>query len=609
MVRAAALVSPALGLLALQPNRLTHRPVVERDGIVISAVKEGDEVIVLSRYGDSEWLLWPFFLQSNVQPSQKILRWGAIPSGFREAVKAAVYEYWKNGLPGGRPPEASTLVQLLAEIGQFLAYLTGLGVKTFAQVKPLHFGGYVSLYRDTKKADPQYMVCLFNAVELLWTFGSCDPSGLRVKPWPKSSACEQSGYSGGAREASVRTEVIPEEVLKAVHDCSWAICERAPEVLEARDAGRIIYANLSALVVRIRDAIFFLLGLATGARPQELISAEIDCLFKRVIGGVEYTFLRLYDHKTGQGEVEYLVPQKVIPLVSLLIRWSAPMRARLEKELSRLRERPPDEGANDRLQRLMRLHEVEANLRRLFLGEGTIDGPRAISFQAAYAGLKRLGAEGGVDWKFSARQMRRTFAYTIARQGQRTIRFLKWQLHHSSYRRVGMYAAAPQLDPALVEDVEDKRRPNLDPTLLEDIEDERREHKVARFDSWLDDKVPLSGGAGRRCVEIRARVFENRQALIEETADEVDIRSTGHSWCLTNAAGCGGEGLYEATLCGDCSDGVIDEEFAPVWQELYLDQESLSRDASAWGEGARHRTERSLKRCTKVLRDLNIPLP
>jgi hypothetical protein len=269
------------------------------------------------------------------------------------------------------------------------------------------------------------------------------------------------------------------------------------------------------------------------------------------------------------------------------------MRVGLEKELSKLKARPSNEGSGERLQRLMRLHEVEANLRRLFLGEGTIEGPRAISFQAAYAGLKRLGAEAGIDWKFNSRQMRRTFAYTIARQGQRTLRFLKWQLHHSSYRRVGMYAAAP----------------HVDPTLLEDIEGERRQHKVALFGSWLDDKVPLSGGAGRRCVQIRPRVFESRRALIEETADDVDIRSTGHSWCLTNAAGCGGEGLYEATLCGDCSDGVIDDEFAPVWQELYLDQESLSRDASAWGEGARQRTERSLKRCAKVLHDLNIPLP
>lgn len=56
----------------------------------------------------------------------------------------------------------------------------------------------------------------------------------------------------------------------------------------------------------------------------------------------------------------------------------------------------------------------------------------------------------------------------------------------------------------------------------------------------------------------------SRKKLIEDTADVVSIRATGHGWCLASDVGCGGQGLYEPTRCRECRNGLMDDTHVPV---------------------------------------------
>jgi len=39
-------------------------------------------------------------------------------------------------------------------------------------------------------------------------------------------------------------------------------------------------------------------------------------------------------------------------------------------------------------------------------------------------------------------------------------------------------------------------------------------------------------GAARRCIEMRASAIADRQHLVEHTGLQVNVRATGHGWCI-----------------------------------------------------------------------------
>ena len=61
-----------------------HANVYPSDTTVISSVlDDAGREVVLSRYGDDRWELWPYFQQSNVLPSGKKIDWRPIPPWMR----------------------------------------------------------------------------------------------------------------------------------------------------------------------------------------------------------------------------------------------------------------------------------------------------------------------------------------------------------------------------------------------------------------------------------------------------------------------------------------------------------------------------------------------
>ena len=57
----------------------TNEDIYPCDATVISSVlDDAGREVVLSRYGDDQWELWPYFQQSNVSPSAKKIDWRSI---------------------------------------------------------------------------------------------------------------------------------------------------------------------------------------------------------------------------------------------------------------------------------------------------------------------------------------------------------------------------------------------------------------------------------------------------------------------------------------------------------------------------------------------------
>ena len=216
----------------------------------------------------------------------------------------------------------------------------------------------------------------------------------------------------------------------------------------------------------------------------------------------------------------------------------------------------------------------------------------AMSGLAANSALKRFARAAGTDWDLAPHQMRRLYAYTFVRHRLGDMLFLKEQFKHASLNITQLYAANPQQDAAL----------------YDEILSELAIYKAGVVAQWVEKDEPLAGGAARKIKEMRANDFPGRKELLTEASMRVNIRSTGHSWCLAQDEGCGGSGIYEKGKCGDCGNGVIDRRFLPIWQEAYRHLQGLRTDAAQLGPGAVKRVERDLAQAAKVLKDLGLEI-
>jgi integrase len=578
----------AYGLLAEQPLSATDVVLEQRCNIVISAILDKDgETHVVSRYGDLIWELWPFFEQSNVAAAEKKINWTRISESFREMCKAVTYRYWMVGLPGAKPPVAATLREFTEHLVTFTRYLEGLGIRSMGDVRPLHISNYVYEQKEVKRFTLHTLVGKLLPLETLHRFADQHPEGLSFHPWPDSSSREVAGCTGHANKQAMctgKTPLIPKQVAQALFRFADDVLKGADGILDTRDASRppILYDKK---VMQIRDVCFFLLGILTGMRCEELVGIEVGAGRTVVEDGVSYHWIKSIEHKTLKGPVEYLMPSMGHEILRILERCSAPLRQRLREQLA---EYEADASAGS-VERLPQIARARSDLNRLFLGRG-YGAIGAVSGGGWQVAMKRLAAHVGVEWKLAPHQLRRLYAWTFVRHRLGNILFLKEQFKHSTLDMSQLYAANPQQDAALYDEI------------LEEV----RSQKIDIIQGWLFDDQPLAGGAGKRIMNLRAHDFQNRKVMIAETSTKLNLRSTGHAWCLAQDEGCGGAGLYEQTRCGDCGNGVIDGSFRAVWQELYRHQAELLDEIQDLGPGAAARVHRDLEKAKAVLKDLGV---
>ena len=121
-----------------------HEDIYPCDAIVISSVLDDlGRKVVLSRYGDDRWELWPYFQQSNVSPSAKKIDWRSISPWMRAECKAVTYRYWIEGLPGMRRPVVRSVLDLVQKLRMLANYLAMAGIGSWQELRPVHLAGYM----------------------------------------------------------------------------------------------------------------------------------------------------------------------------------------------------------------------------------------------------------------------------------------------------------------------------------------------------------------------------------------------------------------------------------------------------------------------------------
>lgn len=576
------MVRPDWTLLAKQPRTLQGMDAAASGQAVVSAFRLDGATVVVSRVADMKWYLWMYFGQSNVPDNKKHLDFSRVPTQFVPSLKSAFYRWWMCGMPGKVRPDASTLVAALNRVIPFVRWLDKQGVRNFGGTTALHLSSYMQSQRDRGLA-PRTLVCLLHEVQRLHRLKEHCDDGLMVNPWNGSSAALIAGFVSNGRETHVRqarTPVIREEVVSEL----FRHCECV--------VGSVTCVDRGVPDVAVRDALFFLLGITSGMRSEELLGIEIGCIRQDVVDGEKYTWLQSVEHKTKYGAGEWMVPGDAARWVAVLERWSAPLRARITELLLEAELLPMDEmSATDRAHHMKRLHRLRQDQKRLFLGlERRLGRPATLTNSAANDGLKRVAIAAGVRWSLEAHQMRRTMAVLCAHHQLGDLLYLKQHLKHRSLDMTALYAMNPAQDDAL----------------FNEIFDALHEAKAGLVAHWLDPNTLLAGGAASAIKARQIATIGSRKELAEDIADKVSIRATGHGWCLAQDDGCGGRGLYERTRCVSCADGLIDDRYKPVWQGIFAQQVELLADVPTLGSGAQRRIRIDVEKSARVLNDLGV---
>lgn len=567
--------------------------------VVSEVIDDHGHKHVLSHFGDARWDLTPYFEQSNVPESMKTIVWPQdLPPSLLMDTKTALYVWFKEGRPGYQAAIARTIFVAAVNAGPFLRWLDQQGIGTFADIKPLHLSVYRQLCGE-EDLRPRGIKSRLEIVDLAWVFRDHLHSPPGQYPWGEMPFAAYCGLMGHELRSSTRlgvgkTPVIPRDVQSALFLHCERLFEQAENLFLQRDDGSL---GLSTEPMRdLRDACLYLLSITSGMRNEEVIGVEVGSGRRELRGGVEYCWVSSVEHKTGKGRVDYMVPPMALKVIEVLERYSAPLRAALHAEIQALEASMAGiKNPAGRKGLVKRLNQARGDCKRLFLGViyGKYNQITTLSGVATRVAMLRLARKAGQDWKLSPHQCRRTYARTFveSRMGRQALVFLKWQFKHSSISMSQLYAANPAQDPALYEDM-----------LAEyfDIKRDLLEH-------WSSPDQRLSGGAGRKILEMRASAVPDRERLVANTALQINIRATGHGWCIAQDAGCGGAGLYENTRCVDCKNSVIDEEHFAVWQGIH-DQHREMLALDDLGPVANARIRRDLALSASVIADFGVRL-
>lgn len=605
------------------PSRLRKE---ERDSLVMTQVSTDDDISVpVSYYGDMVWDYTPYFPHAARGKSDKEIYWEKSPLEWVESLKSVISAFTYKKPLGGIQLDPATLPKRAITLNAFAKWCSASGIRRFKDVRAFDLARYLQKLRSKGVVDrtlASHVAILRRVYDMrrfiVDSFTDEAVSALRFEEvgslWEPNAGDDRRTELIPLREAAQLFSAALEHLNKADDlirlrnylDAEWSSAgtrmtrhawgEEVKRV-KVQDAGfKDVYEYESALI-DIRTAVYIVLAQSTGCRVHELGDIRSGCVYSEVVNGVTYWWLKSITRKVGDGPQRWLAPEIVEKAVAILERFSQPLQLRVAAELAvaeieYCKALPVDENRHLAL----RILELKRNLTRLFLSESS-RGIVSTDTKSHNKQLRAFAQRRGIHLAshLSTHRFRRTYAVIVVHlnKGHR-IDLVTLQHHykHASMLMTEWYAELPETDKEL----------------YELIEEETDYFDLALVSHWMEDATPLAGGLGSRIKAYPSRhhkpmFFKSHKAFVESIREGLNIRSTGHSWCLADAKDCGGHGLFEAPRCDGCAHGVIDGHFTDVWQNLREQQTELI-ELDDIGPAGQEKVRKSLAAADAVLAKL-----
>jgi site-specific recombinase XerD len=600
-------------LTARQHLRDTVRHEDNPKGLITASQDKNGSYTLLSRYEDSRWVLSPSWFPGGTQASFRILNFECVDCiPLRDQAKVVISRLLLGVTSLQDSKSGGTIRRLFSHLASFLNWLAEQNITSLASITPLLARQYVeyvnAIVRLTGKRKGQPLSTgtkahKFLVVEQCQTLLRDTPLAF-PHPWPESSACALSGGTQrGAKKA--KTKVIPDDVLAPVTQYAEAQLQTADALLTHREAvnGLTYRTNspkgqrkernalllergfngtdgeLNRSITKLRDSCIWLILLTTGIRVHELANIKRDTWFSKEKDGERFYYLSSKSEKTDEGETHWLCPKLTIDALQVLERITAPLEVQRQQQFEEARRNGDGK----------RIGEFEAIDQKVLLSKVLHKENQIAGLSSAQINncLQGLVDDLGLGWDIASHQFRRTFARFVVHHKLGDLRYLRDHFKHWSLDMTALYASDENLDMELFDEIyaayEDKRT---------DI-----------ISHWMEPDTNLSGGLGRKIVALRSkdelvRTYKNRQDMIRQISEQINLRATGIAWCTNDAGGCG------SGQCDDCEKGVIDEANEKKWEAIYVQQIELLNIETDVGDSGKKTIKRAMSRCEKVLTDL-----
>lgn len=599
---------------------------IARNALVMTYVTGPDNLqIPLSYYGDMVWDYTAYVPHAGRGSWDKEVDWEKTPAEWVESLKGAVAAFTHRKNPNGIQLDPGTIPKRAITLNSIAKWFSAAGIHRFQDVTAFDLARYLQLLRDEGAVDRTLgvHVALLRKIREMRVHL---PDSLTADAASALSFDQIGALWEGKAGAERRTELIPLSEATKLFVAALDHLSEADDVLRLRDeldadwrdarkstdrktwgdkvknprvrqAGFTSSHQFESALIDIRTAAYIVLALTTGCRVHELGDIRVNCLYNEVVEGETYWWLKSTTRKIGDGPERWLAPAIAEKAVAVLIWHSAPLRKQVETELVLARGQETKlMSASSRAKWSVEILELERNLTRLFLStsSGRVTSTETkMHNKQLEAFSKRKGLR--LVTPLSTHRFRRTYAVIVVHfnKGAR-IDLITLQHHfkHASVLMTEWYATLSETDKEL----------------YDLIENETDQFDFALVDHWMDSATPLGGGLGRRIKDYPGRYhqpifFASRRAFVNSIRDGLNIRSTGHSWCLAGGEDCGGRGLFEAPRCDDCASGVIDDNFTDVWRNLQMQHHELV-ELSDIGPGGRETAVKALAAADRVLAQL-----
>jgi hypothetical protein len=478
-----------------------------------------------------------------------------------------------------------------------------MGIEQFSELTPDLCAQYAhettnrlkKIGTDTKPLSENSIVRFLQSLDVVYGVRHMVLDSLPSFPWADQTARTLAGIIWDD-EVELRTAPIPRDIAAAAFKVAHGAVMNADSVI-AQQTG----VDKFGLPYLDRDGIFlfsccfFLIGFVSGMRDTELGSLDAGVAYSETHqDGETYCWITGTTSKGPRKATPavWLVPPIAKTAIDVVTKVTERFRTYCANRVKEIEEQFTTKLPSTwRKKLLAELIQVRQGAKALFLENNTLGEVRCLYNSSANKMLRKLFLPFG--HYITVRQLRRTYAVFMAENTMGDLRYLRVQFKHATIRLTSLYAMMPGQDKAL----------------YKEIEKAIRESKESRLASWMSNDVALAGGGGVRFTNYRngqpMKFFPNQAEMIRRLANIVSIRGTGHSWCMSEMDGCGGEGLYEMTRCADCDGAVIDEAHVKVWQGLMAQSRELL-DHSDIGPGGLSWAKRNYEKARNVLKRLKV---
>lgn len=552
-----------------------------------------------SRFSDLTWDLSSFEKNPSAKPSASVLSFEfELGNGgrfsekrydrLREAFKEVMYSM---AAPSkGKLPSVATLKSRYTDLRLFMNWLVNHNIYSLSDLTPEDTNQFII---EVKNDDvhPNTTIRRIRALHYPWVHREDTTYPIGFDPLKGQKAQAIAGSTKDDQKAA-RYDFIPDDLAQnLIRSCVLLIREYGVDVAiaaQARDGASLEQylqgksranrdrakraalegtgfsnSEVTTLSRQLLASCYVVINFFTGIRASEMLSLGPN----QIITENGTTWILGRQHKIEKKRKKWMGPDVVFEAHHLAKSLTQPMREAIDYEI----EKTADSKIKNKLLSMREELFLTWSSRRKH-GYNFEHAPQVANIKGSiHSSLKELVKvfdildEEGMPWRLHPHQFRKSFVRFMCSNAM-NIRYLQEHMGHKSLDMTAWYDS---------DDVE----------LTSEILKQMTEFKSEKLDAIFKHNQKITGAGAESLLNERNDYFVGiatdraKDEFIEDLAEDISLRGTGHSWCMgdsgngncTGVVGC----MTDVSMTQKCGSALITEEHLPAWLKMKKRNEQL----------------------------------